>query len=405
VVLAIANRYRKAAGLIVWLGITAYLSLGPRYLPFDEIMNRVPFGNFVYAIRSPGKYLIFGEAALAALAGAGVRQLAVSLRAWRRRLPWLAGLVMRSGERLALLASALIAGEMLFWSLQVNSLYPETWVGARAGYAETLEWVRQTGDRTSRLLNTSVGDLEATALSDQPAFNSHNEESLPSKRLFWETIDLMDDDAADDELSARTRDGLYLLDVGYIVTELGLPPDPAWQAGLSSPPFSAWQVAEHSPAIAAPVLAQHETSFSLKQIEDMHIDRENNSAAFLPVQTMPAAAGEVALAASRAPLQLTVIGYRVNLTSVVLDYEVSDAAFLQLAYSAYPYLEATLDGKSHEYFRTGFDFVGLATPAGSHRVELRPVLSPLRQAANALDVIGLLLIGVLASWRRLRRGR
>jgi hypothetical protein len=286
---------------------------------------------------------------------------------------------------------------MIFLSLQVNSLYPVTWVSATPGYGEALQWVKSHGDRTSRLLDTSIGDLEAYALSGHPAFDSHNEESPPSVAIYRNVLDSVDSEASDGSgLAPATRDGLYLLDVGYVVSRSSLPTDDSWAEAFRSEPFGVWQVAEHSPVVAAShtasVAPDGDPSIG-DLIKAMQIDRQTKTAALIPVSSSlevgkPPGGGV-------GPLHLTVEGYQVGLTTMSLEYRVSQPAVLQLSYSAYPYLELYLDGVRTSYFNTAFDLIGLITPAGEHRIELRPVLSPMRKISYGLDVLGLCGIALL----------
>ncbi len=401
ILLSLVLRDFKMFGLVIWLLVAAYLALGPRYLPFDSVMSRLPFGIYVYAIRTPGKYLLWVEFSLAALAGVAVREVWLGAYRVRRRLaglPWPPALL---GRRFALAAVAAVAGEMIFFSLQVNSLYPASWVSATPGYGEALQWIKEHGDRVSRLLDTSIGDLEAFALSGQPAFDSHNEESPPSTALYREILDSVDSKRDGDSLSPAARDGMYLLDVGYVVSRGGLPPDSVWMATFRSEPFGVWQVYKHSPVVAAPQAApiglDSQSSIS-DLIEAMKIDRQANTAAFIPV----ANSTEVGRppGGDAGPLRLTVEDYQVGLTHMSLTYNVSQPAVLQLSYSAYPTLELYLDGARSDYFNTAFNLIGLITPAGEHRIELRPVLSPLRLFSYGADIVGLTAIALLFTrWR------
>jgi hypothetical protein len=172
------------------------------------------------------------------------------------------------------------------------------------------------------------------------------------------------------------------------------PPDSGWQLAFAGEPFSLWQMPAHSPAVAAPgvtALAALPSAAFPDLVEGMRIDPVANSAARIPVLAAP----EEAEAAPAGPLRLTVRDYRVDLKSVRLDYELNEPGYLQLSYSAYPYLHLYLDGQRVDYFSTAFYLIGLHSPAGRHTIELRPVLSTLRLLCYWLDGVGLLAIALL----------
>jgi hypothetical protein len=128
----------------------------------------------------------------------------------------------------------------------------------------------------------------------------------------------------------------------------------------------------------------------------MKIKPDANTAESIPVLAETDAGAPGAVAPGEGPLTSKVTKYRVDLAYVRLDYEISGPAYVQLSYSAYPYLTVYLDGQPTPYFSTALHLIGLATPAGAHRIELRPFLSPVRVAAFAVDVAGGLAIALLA---------
>lgn len=407
VVLALATRDRRMVGPATWLAITLYLSLGPRYLPFDAIFTRIPYGEFVYTVRYPGKYLLFAELALAVLAGAAVREVGRGLYLLRRPPGRFTGSIVLWCRRLALVMAVAVAAEMGYFTLQVNSFYPEAWISTQPGSKEAYEWLRAHGDRTSRVLDRGISDIEVAAFSGQPTLFSHIEESPQSWGLLWHVRDEIRPDVIDGHLQSTTRDGLYMLDFGYVIMLEPPPLDAGWRPGYRGTPFSVWQVSEHSPAVAALALAPvpNSANSTLNDlINDMRIDRSANAAAQIPVSApvqVPLSA-DTAEAASEAPLRLAMMHYEVQLNSAALDYEVSRPAYIQLSYSAYPYLRLYLDGQPRDYFWTAFSLVGFVSPAGQHHVELRPYLSPLRVVSYWIDGLGLLAAAILVFTKRRR---
>jgi hypothetical protein len=202
------------------------------------------------------------------------------------------------------------------------------------------------------------------------------------------------------DLEDDTRDGLYLLDVGYVAAPGALPPDESWSPKFQSDPFQVWQVRYHSPIVAAPRSAVVDSTAFSGRVRAMRLNRPADSAALIPVAEA-ANVNEPVIGADQSAVQLKVRDYQVELTRVRIDYEVSQPAVLQLSYSVYPYLQLYLDGRQTEYFATAFSLIGLVTPAGEHQIELRPVLSPLRRVSFVLDVAGLLGIALVAGWGRI----
>ena len=66
------------------------------------------------------------------------------------------------------------------------------------------------------------------------------------------------------------------------------------------------------------------------------------------------------------------------LQHLVLEYELSQPAFVQISLSAYPHQRVKLDGRKIETIETGLGLVGFWSEAGIHSVEIVPQLSPTR---------------------------
>jgi hypothetical protein len=83
---------------------------------------------------------------------------------------------------------------------------------------------------------------------------------------------------------------------------------------------------------------------------------------------------------------------------VKINFSLPQRAFVQLAYSAYPYQKVMLDGQTIQATPTALGLVGFWAEAGAHAVTVTPELSPLRQwtlAASAITIIILIAIIIL----------
>jgi hypothetical protein len=97
-----------------------------------------------------------------------------------------------------------------------------------------------------------------------------------------------------------------------------------------------------------------------------------------------------------------VIRHQVWNQRVELDLHVSADCFARLAYSYYPYLKVTLDGKPITPMQTAGRFIALKLSEGEHRIVLEGTLSPLRKGLLVMDLCLLLLaIGVI-QYRKMR---
>jgi hypothetical protein len=119
----------------------------------------------------------------------------------------------------------------------------------------------------------------------------------------------------------------------------------------------------------------------------MEINIAHHTAAAIPVLD---SGEERTLDGSAADLDAAVIDYQVEPQRVSLSYEVSQPAFVQIAWACYPYLDVRIDGERIEPVETGLGLIGFWSEGGTHTVSTQPLLSPVRKATGLLALIGLI---------------
>jgi hypothetical protein len=93
--------------------------------------------------------------------------------------------------------------------------------------------------------------------------------------------------------------------------------------------------------------------------------------------------------------QATVLAHHETNNTVYLEFEMPSDSFAQLSYAYYPYLEVWLDDAVTTITSTPLGLIGLPLNKGHHVIEIKPVLSPLRQGTL---VISLVTSGLLLGW-------
>lgn len=99
--------------------------------------------------------------------------------------------------------------------------------------------------------------------------------------------------------------------------------------------------------------------------------------------------------------EIELLSHQVWNQRVVYDVRVTEPAFVRLVYAHYPYLGVYVNGEEVKSYRTAGGFVALKLDAGSHQIELRPYLSPLRRFFLWIDI--LIVLGSVAWWWRQRK--
>ena len=99
-----------------------------------------------------------------------------------------------------------------------------------------------------------------------------------------------------------------------------------------------------------------------------------------------------------------VLEHTVRMQRVDLKLRVSEACFARLAYSYFPHLRLTVDGREVDPLRTAGGFMAVHLEAGEHDLTLEAELSPLRRGLLAINLFYLAATAcLLASNRRRKR--
>ena len=423
VTLIVVNRASRFSGLVAWFAITGILSFAPYYAPdlFDRLFQNIPLGEFVYAVKTPGRYLFFFEFAVTALCGVALKQILI-----QPRLTWFTesfitnvtnltnltnktkkirvirlfeSFVIKARKSIQLkrphvwistasiFGGALIMSYMIYLSLIVNSLIPDSWTSQTPKRGEALAWIKQNGDGTSRVIDVvsqwSVWQAyEVAAYTGQPSYFNHKEEAQASLQTALTLIDWLKRDLKAGQIQPATLNLAYLLDARYILghkVNIGNFA-PAFQDEL----YNVW-LAPHSIIVASDRLTPTRDSDSLDSIfADIKIDSERNVINSIPVKDRDAPPLKI-----DSPLRVSVIAHDLQPQYAKITFDLNAEAYVQLSYSYYPYLNVLLDGKKVEAFPTSLQLIALKVPAGRHTVELVPYLSSIRIVS--------LLIGLVAT--------
>lgn len=99
-----------------------------------------------------------------------------------------------------------------------------------------------------------------------------------------------------------------------------------------------------------------------------------------------------------------VLEHTVRMQRVDLKLRVSEACFARLAYSWFPHLRLTVDGREADPLRTAGGFMAVHLEAGEHRLTLEAELSPLRRVLLAVNLLYMAATVFLfvEVWRRKR---
>ncbi len=373
-------RHRRTALPLLGLLLTGlFLSFGPHYLPFDTIVQAIPFGRMIYAGKSPGLYLVFLVVPICAFAGLSLDAITAAISRFRRR----------PCDRVSFARWGMGIGVLMVLDLFPPTLqtYAYEMPFPPGDIAPAYAWIADRPADYSRIVTGSAGAGCEMPLTGHPGLFLSVEE-IPARAGELARTGRSEIEAGVDEsgrLSTTGANLAYLMDIGYVAME-GL------DGGYPTVSFGEGAIpvmpVEHSPLIAS--LSTYAVSPAREPVEiagEMVIDTDRRTAEAIPVL---APAAERSLNGDAAGLDAAVIDYQVEPQRVSLTYEVSQPTFVQIAWAYYPYLEVKVDGERIEPVETGLGLIGFWSEVGTHTVSTRPVLSPVRKVTGLLALIGLI---------------
>ncbi len=236
------------------------------------------------------------------------------------------------------------------------------------------------------------------------------------------------------ELSEETRKALYMYNIGYVIvhpdqkgkTAAETFSDKAAALGFENLQpqvikINATPLIISAAAKKIPLISESEKGLFFTKgefenrgfpwenvraaLNEMEINATTNSAAAILIADDKDNAGFYAAEAAPATpqqLQLKVIGHTVRANKVIIVAETTADSYAQLSYAYYPWMEARIDGKKTETYKSAFKLLVIRLPEGRHRIELTPKLTPLRKATAAVSLIALAAVtAMLLPWQRI----
>jgi hypothetical protein len=335
----LAIRYYPGVALIIQLGVGLFLTFAPYYWPafFDAIFKNIPLGSLVYAIKSPGSYLLFVIGPLTALVGVGCYSVSEFMNrhfaghAWARQA--------LTPERASLVFAFILLAELVPISVRVNVKYPDNYSGDLPDQQQVLDALAQTPNPAARVMNSNGGMYNMfylSMLTARPSLLSHIPDTpLVTLNFMEQVFPSIGRDVANGVLTPETAAILYQLDVGYIITDGSVAHIDGLEKIRLTPSAALWRVPHHA-VIAA----------------TRHPENGNEVVITLPQ------GGDV---------PVTVDNYTFTATRVNLNFSLPERAFVQVSYTAYPYLQGVLDNKTIEITPTANGLVGFwPRPVNTH---------------------------------------
>ncbi|MBN1119669.1 MAG: hypothetical protein JXJ17_01200 [Anaerolineae bacterium] len=375
----LVRHFRKTLPVAGLLLVGLFLCFGPHYLPFDAIVQAIPFGRMIYAGKSPGLYLVFLIVPVCAFAGLSLDAITAAI----------SRLSQRPCDRIALAQwgmgiAALIALDLFPPTLQAYAYempYPPEDI------APAYAWIAGQPADFSRIATGSAGAGFEMPLTGHPGLFLSVEE-IPARAGELTRTGRSEIESEIDETGTLSTAGAnlaYLMDIGYVAMEGLDSGTPTVSFGEDTIPV---MPVDHSPLIAS--LETYAVSPAREPVEvagEMEIDGDHHTAEAIPV-LYPAESRT--LDGSAADLDAAVIDYQIEPQRMSLTYKISQPAFVQIAWACYPYLEVSIDGERIEPVETGLGLIGFWSEGGTHTVSTRPVLSPVRKVTGLLALIGLI---------------
>jgi len=366
----VMTRYWKSIALVTQFVVAVFMTFAPAYAPtlFDAIFHTLPFGNLAYVTgTSPGLYLMILIAPASALTGVLVHLVGEQLRSRANQISRFMQSVIGNDfvyERMGVVIGLIVLADLIPTSLWVNIKYPDVYSGDRLGRQPIWNTLMQSGDKTSRLYDLRGGYTNAFSVSmwsGQPGLLGQIPDA-PNKihTLAYQVITSLEADEKDGRLRNETLDLLYQLDIRYITTDSTVTRLDGAERVMQTSEAILWQT-KHTPIIA----------------------------------TLTPQANNVVQVNDANSVQVEIKNYALTNDLVKINFSLPQRAFVQLAYSAYPYQKVVLDEQTIQVTPTALGLIGFWAEGGAHAVTVTPELSPLRQWTLAVSAITAILLIVM----------
>lgn len=368
VVIILATRYSRAFALIGQMTITLFMTFAPRYWPtlFDAIFHALPLGDFAYAAKSPGIYLIVFIGPATALVGVLAHVIAKAVASLR--LPSTITSLLSSSareflpERIALITAIVVLAEIVPLTLWVNIKYPDTYIDGLPGRHSIMQSLARTEGKSTRVVDVEAGIFGTYAIpmwTGHPGLFGHWEESPASTGTLVHLVKLLMQETPTGQISPETANLLYQLNVGYLITDGTVQRIIGLEEITRTGEAVLWRVSDQTPLIAT---------------------------------SRPANGNLVMVNTPQGgDTPVGVISHAFTSTTATLQFSLPRRAFVQAAYSAYPYQKVTLDGAPISVTPTALGLIGFWANAGEHTVVITPELSLLRQWTLAIGGLATLI--------------
>jgi hypothetical protein len=354
-----ATRYKAGAAIAIQLGAASFMTFAPHYAPnlFNAIFQNIPFGSLVYASGlSSGIYLVIFIFPACALTGVLV---AILVNLLETKPSLISARHILTPERTGLIYSAILLAELVPLSLWVNMKYPDAYLGDRLGRKSILASLALLPQKTSRIVDTDGMNMFILPMhSGLPGFYGHFPD-IPKSVPLIGLIRQITTDLKHGQIQPDTLQALAQMDFRFIITDSGYGNFDGLERVMETDGAILWQVKNHSPLIA---VSQPNSDYSFSSVPAANL------------------------------VAIDILDYRMTSSTATLTYQSATKAFVQLAYSAYPYLEVKVDGQVVPVTTTALGLIGFWTDAGKHTITLAPKLSPVRLWTLAISFITILAL-------------